>query len=134
VVENHGKKNEGEQASQAAAPLPTDSAGSSIQSGGYLNLVADFLHNFTDGLAIASAVLQGHEVSTTLAVFIHEIPHEIGDYALLVQSGMSWQKALGLQFLTAFGAILGMYPLANHPTMYPLANHPTMYPLFNPTV
>ncbi len=45
--------------------------------------------------------------STTLAVFLHEIPHEVGDFALLVQSGFSKRAAMGAQFVTAIGAFLG---------------------------
>lgn len=45
--------------------------------------------------------------STTLAVFLHEIPHEVGDFALLIQSGFSKRAAMGAQFVTAIGAFLG---------------------------
>lgn len=61
---------------------------------GYLNLAADFAHNFTDGLAIGASFLvgQGLGIITTATVFLHEIPHEIGDFAILVQSGCSKKK------------------------------------------
>jgi len=76
---------------------------------GYLNLIADGLHNFTDGLAIGSSYLLGRKVGsvTTLAIFLHEIPHEIGDYAILIQNGCSRKKAMFLQLTTAIGALLG---------------------------
>lgn len=45
--------------------------------------------------------------TTTVAVFFHEIPHEVGDFALLVQSGFSKKQAMGAQFITAIGALLG---------------------------
>lgn len=45
--------------------------------------------------------------TTTVAVFFHEIPHEVGDFALLIQSGFSKRAAMGAQFLTALGALLG---------------------------
>ncbi len=45
--------------------------------------------------------------TTALAVFCHEIPHEVGDFALLIQSGFSKRAAMGAQFLTALGALLG---------------------------
>ena len=45
--------------------------------------------------------------TTTVAVFFHEIPHEVGDFALLVQSGFSKRAAMGAQFVTAIGALLG---------------------------
>lgn len=45
--------------------------------------------------------------TTTVAVFFHEIPHEVGDFALLIQSGFSKRAAMGSQFITALGALLG---------------------------
>lgn len=45
--------------------------------------------------------------TTTVAVFFHEIPHEVGDFALLVQSGFSKRAAMASQFVTAVGALLG---------------------------
>lgn len=45
--------------------------------------------------------------TTTVAVFFHEIPHEVGDFALLIQSGFSKRAAMGAQFVTALGAVLG---------------------------
>jgi zinc transporter 7 len=45
--------------------------------------------------------------TTTVAVFFHEIPHEVGDFALLVQSGFTKRQAMGAQFVTAIGALLG---------------------------
>lgn len=65
-----------------------------IKVAGYLNLVADFSHNFTDGLAIGASFLVGRNVGiiTTITIFLHEIPHEIGDFAILVQSGCTKRK------------------------------------------
>ncbi|KAK4475017.1 hypothetical protein MN116_002115 [Schistosoma mekongi] len=76
---------------------------------GYLNLAADFAHNFTDGLAIGGSFLVSRNVGflTTFTVLLHELPHEIGDYAILIQSGFSSRKAMLLQLITAIGALLG---------------------------
>uniref|UniRef100_A0A4W6BYJ9 Zinc transporter SLC39A7 n=1 Tax=Lates calcarifer TaxID=8187 RepID=A0A4W6BYJ9_LATCA len=76
---------------------------------GYLNLAADFTHNFTDGLAIGASFLVGPTVGavTTLTILLHEVPHEIGDFAILVQSGCTKRKAMCLQLLTALGALAG---------------------------
>ena len=65
-----------------------------IKVAGYLNLAADFAHNFTDGLAIGASFLMGQNLGiiTTITIFLHEIPHEIGDFAILVQSGCSKKK------------------------------------------
>lgn len=80
-----------------------------IKIAGYLNLAADFTHNFTDGLAIGASYIAGANIGfiTTVTILLHEIPHEIGDFAILVQSGCSRRKAMLLQLLTAFGAISG---------------------------
>lgn len=78
---------------------------------GYLNLVADFSHNFTDGLAIGASYLAGHNIGlmTTVAILFHEVPHEIGDFAVLIQSGCSKRKAIYLQLVTALGALSGTW-------------------------
>lgn len=54
----------------------------------------DFIHNFTDGMAIAASYSASLPVgiATTVAVFIHEIPHEIGDMAILITSGVTFPK------------------------------------------
>lgn len=80
-----------------------------IHASGILNLIADFLHNFTDGLAIGASFISGTKLglSTTFAIFLHEVPHEIGDYAILIQSGFSKKKAIWLQAVTAIGAVSG---------------------------
>ncbi|XP_001605825.1 protein catecholamines up [Nasonia vitripennis] len=82
-----------------------------IKVAGYLNLAADFLHNFTDGLAIGASYLAGNSVGyiTTFTILLHEVPHEIGDFAILIQSGCSKPKAIMLQLVTAVGALLGTY-------------------------
>ncbi|KAF4520587.1 hypothetical protein B566_EDAN005998 [Ephemera danica] len=65
-----------------------------IKVAGYLNLAADFTHNFTDGLAIGASYLAGRSVGmvTTATILLHEVPHEIGDFAILIQSGCSRKK------------------------------------------
>ena len=65
-----------------------------IKVAGYLNLAADFTHNFTDGLAIGASYLVSRNlgVITTITILLHEVPHEIGDFAILVQSGCSKRK------------------------------------------
>ncbi|KAM3080404.1 hypothetical protein ACMFMG_005359 [Clarireedia jacksonii] len=82
---------------------------SSVKLAGYLNLIADFTHNITDGLAMSSSFYASPTIgaTTTVAVFFHEIPHEVGDFALLIQSGFSKRAAMGAQFVTALGALLG---------------------------
>ncbi|KAK4145823.1 ZIP zinc transporter-domain-containing protein [Dichotomopilus funicola] len=81
----------------------------SVKLGGLLNMIADFTHNITDGLAMSASFYASPTIgaTTTVAVFFHEIPHEVGDFALLVQSGFSKRQAMGAQFVTAVGALLG---------------------------
>ena len=76
---------------------------------GYLNLAGDFCHNFTDGLAIGASYLAGNTVGmiTTATILIHEVPHEIGDFAILIKSGCPRMKAILLQSTTAIGAMIG---------------------------
>jgi zinc transporter 7 len=76
---------------------------------GWLNLVADFSHNFTDGLAIGASFRTGVGATTTIAVLLHEVPHEIGDFAILLQCGMSKKQAMLAQATTAIGALLGTW-------------------------
>lgn len=74
-----------------------------------LILFGDSLHNFLDGVAIAAAFSAGNPVgiATTLAVIAHEVPHEIGDLALLLDGGMSRTKAIFWNFITALTAMAG---------------------------
>mmetsp|Transcript_15018 Transcript_15018/g.36942 ORF Transcript_15018/g.36942 Transcript_15018/m.36942 type:complete len:874 (-) Transcript_15018:1942-4563(-) len=95
-----------------------------------LNLAADALHNFTDGLAIGASFAYAHasgssatepvafstEFSTllksrgglaTLSILFHEIPHELGDYATLIKEGYSKRSAITAQFMTAIAALIG---------------------------
>ncbi|KAF2678637.1 ZIP zinc transporter-like protein [Lentithecium fluviatile CBS 122367] len=94
-----------------ATPVPEKEKeiSASVKLGGYLNLIADFTHNITDGLAMSSSFYASPTIgaTTTVAVFFHEIPHEVGDFALLIQSGFSKKAAMGAQFVTALGALLG---------------------------
>ena len=97
-------------ASKSTASLPNhDEPSTSIRLSAYLNLIADFTHNITDGLAMSSSFYASPTLgaTTAMAVFFHEIPHEVGDFALLIQSGFSKRKAMGAQFVTAVGAFLG---------------------------
>jgi zinc and cadmium transporter len=76
---------------------------------GYMSLVADGFHNFIDGILIGASFLVSPHlgITTTLAVILHEIPQEIGDFGVLIHSGFSVRKALWLNFLTACTAIAG---------------------------
>ncbi len=72
-------------------------------------LVGDGVHNFLDGMVIAAAYLvdPGVGLVTTLAVVLHEVPQEIGDFGVLVHGGLSVRRAVLLNFLSATTSILG---------------------------
>lgn len=80
-----------------------------IHTFGYLNLIGDALHNFLDGLILAAAFMVNPALglTTTLAVALHEIPQEIGDFGVLLYSGFSRQKAILANLLVALTAVLG---------------------------
>lgn len=75
----------------------------------WLNLFGDGLHNFIDGIIIGASYIVSVPLglATTLAVVLHEIPQEIGDFGILVGGGLSRWRALLLNFLCASIAILG---------------------------
>ncbi|EDW16233.1 zinc transporter ZIP13 homolog [Drosophila mojavensis] len=76
---------------------------------GYLNLLANSIDNFTHGLAVAGSFLVSfrHGVLATFAILLHEIPHEVGDFAILLRSGFSRWDAARAQLLTAGAGLLG---------------------------
>lgn len=80
-----------------------------IHSFGYMNLFGDAIHNFIDGLIIAVAFMNSISlgISTSLAILVHEIPQEIGDFGVLVQAGFKKRMALLMNFLSALVAVLG---------------------------
>ena len=74
-----------------------------------LSICADASHNFTDGLTIAASFLISFRMGIiqTFSILLHEIPHEIGDYAILIENGVSIQMAMFVQFLTAIACLIG---------------------------
>lgn len=76
---------------------------------GKMILLSDGVHNFIDGLIIGASFLVSTEVgiATTIAVILHEIPQEIGDFGVLLHAGYSRAKALWYNFLSALTAIVG---------------------------
>jgi zinc and cadmium transporter len=86
-----------------------DAEASHIHPVGKLVLVSDGLHNFLDGVIIAASFMVSIPVglATTLAVMLHEIPQEVGDFAVLIHAGYTKRRALFLNFLSALTALLG---------------------------
>lgn len=75
----------------------------------FLNLIGDGVHNFFDGMLIGASYLVSIPIgiTTTIAVILHEIPQEIGDFGVLVHGGLTVKKALLFNFASALTAILG---------------------------
>lgn len=72
-------------------------------------MLGDFVHNFTDGLSIGVSYMVDYKMGlvTTMAMFFHEIPHEVGDFAILFQLNYSICQIVALQCLTGCGALVG---------------------------
>nr|XP_031546326.1 zinc transporter ZIP4 isoform X1 [Vicugna pacos] len=77
----------------------------------YVITLGDAVHNFADGLAVGAAFLSSWKtgLATSLAVFCHEVPHELGDFAALLHAGLSVRRALLLNLASGLTAFLGLY-------------------------
>jgi len=90
-------------------------------------LIADALHNFTDGVVIAAAFLVDVRAGlvTALAVLAHEIPHEIGDFMILLNAGVSRRRSFLFLVLSGsaavLGGVVGYFLLARAQTLLPYA-------------
>ncbi len=75
----------------------------------YMNLFGDLIHNFIDGLIIGASYLVSIPVgiATTVAIILHEIPQEIGDFGVLLLGGFTKRQAVFYNFFTALAAVLG---------------------------
>lgn len=84
---------------------------------GLMIMLGDTFHNFVDGVIIAAAFLTDIQLGivTSMAIIAHEIPQEVGDFAILLHSGFSKLKALKLNLISSFasvaGAVLGYFTL-----------------------
>jgi len=76
----------------------------------WMNLIGDAVHNFIDGVLIGASFLVNASLglATTLAVVLHEIPQEIGDFGVLLHGGFTRSRALALNFASALLAVLGV--------------------------
>jgi zinc and cadmium transporter len=74
-----------------------------------MNIVGDAVHNFIDGMLIAASFMVSIPIgiTTTVAIVLHEIPQEIGDFGILVNGGLAVKKALLFNLLAALMAFLG---------------------------
>uniref|UniRef100_A0A673U4M7 Solute carrier family 39 member 5 n=2 Tax=Suricata suricatta TaxID=37032 RepID=A0A673U4M7_SURSU len=117
-LQSHHREQDG-QSPPATDPTGHQGHSHGHQGGGGANitwmvLLGDGLHNLTDGLAIGAAFSDGFSsgLSTTLAVFCHELPHELGDFAMLLQAGLPFRRLLLLSLVSGAlglgGAALGV--------------------------
>lgn len=76
----------------------------------WMNLIGDGAHNLIDGVAIGAAFMvdPATGVATTLAIILHEVPQEIGDFAILVHGGLTVRRALLFNLLSALVAVVGV--------------------------
>lgn len=76
---------------------------------GHLILIGDGIHNFIDGLVIAASFLVSISfgVITTIIIIGHELPQELGDFGVLIQSGFSKKKALFYNFISQVTSVVG---------------------------
>ena len=95
---------------QHAGVLPTDiGAERGLLPASYALMVGDGVHNFVDGLLIAGAFMADPwlGVTTTAAIFAHELPQEIAEFAIYFSSGWSKGKALRLNLMGGLSSLLG---------------------------
>ncbi|MFZ5438001.1 MAG: ZIP family metal transporter [Patescibacteria group bacterium] len=78
-------------------------------SSSFLVIIGDTVHNFIDGVAIAAAYLinPGLGLATAVSSLLHEIPHEIGDFGILLKNGFSKRKVFWLNFLSSLSTVVG---------------------------
>ncbi|MDO8778093.1 MAG: ZIP family metal transporter [Burkholderiaceae bacterium] len=76
---------------------------------GMMIMVGDTFHNFVDGIIIAAAFLTDVRLGivTSIAIIAHEIPQEVGDFAILLHSGYSKAKAFQLNLISSFASVAG---------------------------
>ena len=101
-IHHHGEENPEAEKEEMRLPTP-------------FLLFGDGMHNFIDGISIATSFLVSFPLGlvTTIAVFVHEIPHELGDFGILIHKGYGRKKVLFFNFLTGVmaigGALLAFY-------------------------
>lgn len=111
ILREHQSKHHGHSHTHGHVHSPP----SSLSAVAWMVVMGDGLHNFTDGMAIGAAfsnnILGGF--STAIAVFCHELPHELGDFAVLLKAGMSAKQAVYYNLLSSvlsfFGMVLGVF-------------------------
>lgn len=82
----------------------------SIATVAWMVIVGDGFHNFSDGLAVGAAFSASltSGLTTAIAVFCHELPHELGDFAILLKSGLTFRQAVTYNFASAIISYIGL--------------------------
>lgn len=110
ILREHESKHHGHSHTHGHVHSPP----SSFSAVAWMVIMGDGLHNFTDGMAIGAAFSNNIAggFSTALAVFCHELPHELGDFAILLQAGMPARQAIYYNMLSSvlsfIGAVIGI--------------------------
>lgn len=75
----------------------------------YMNLIGDGIHNFIDGMVVAGAFLSSMKLgyATSIAIILHEVPQEIGDFGVLLFGGLKAKRALAYNLLSGLTALIG---------------------------
>lgn len=91
-------------------PCEDDNHPTHLKPLGKIILISDAIHNLIDGIIIGVSYLISIEVgiATTIAVLLHEVPQEMGDFGILLRSGYSKKRALLYNFIAALFSILGV--------------------------
>ncbi|VDM99002.1 unnamed protein product, partial [Onchocerca ochengi] len=82
-----------------------------LKSAAFVIIFGDGIHNFIDGIAVGASFAISNQIglATSIAVACHELPHELGDFAVLIESGLSITHAMFLNFLSALTAFAGLF-------------------------
>lgn len=110
ILREHESKHHGHSHTHGHVHSPPKS----LSAVAWMVIMGDGLHNFTDGMAIGAAFSNSIAggFSTAIAVFCHELPHELGDFAVLLKAGMSARKAVYYNVLSSvlsfFGMVMGI--------------------------
>ncbi|KAL4712136.1 hypothetical protein ACJJTC_010997 [Scirpophaga incertulas] len=106
ILREHSRAHHGHSHSHGHVHAPP----SSMSSVAWMVIMGDGLHNFTDGMAIGAAFASNIAggFSTAIAVLCHELPHELGDFAVLLKAGMSVRRAVWYNLLSSLLCLAGM--------------------------
>lgn len=106
ILREHQTKHHGHSHTHGHVHSPPES----LSAVAWMVIMGDGLHNFTDGMAIGAAFSNNIAggFSTAIAVFCHELPHELGDFAVLLKAGMSAKQAVFYNILSSVLSFFGM--------------------------